>query len=672
MASSSPRPDRYALVGHPVSHSRSPLIHQLFARQMGDRLTYELIDAEPDQFETAVLGFAAAGGRGMNVTVPHKEAAYELCRTHGAEAKTARAVNTISFKGGAPHGDNTDGTGFIRDLTVNYEREIAGKRVVLLGAGGAARGIVGPILAAGPAALVVANRTIERAEELRNDFGSPPELSICRFDELEDLGDCDIVINATSAGLRGEAPPFPDNLVGGASFCYDLAYSLKPTPFMRWAEDRGAGEAVQGWGMLVEQAADSYAIWRGKRPDTGPILSKLTTLTAWSRSPHGHELFRARRVNRDRIVEVPLARPERHRDGESLRHLVGAGADDMTADDPLVGAGDDELHRGPRLFLGDRIEHADEARGVRSDVRPVSRARILLREADRADRRMREDDGRNQIVAQLAVGHAAEQPIRQPPAGGNRNRRQLGAAGHVADRVDAGLRRRLIVVDGNVACFRQRDARVVETEIRNVRVTADRPQNGIEARMRAADRMKRQSTIRRQPYRLRLRDDLDPRGLHLLLELGREHRIEFPEQAIAADEHRNTAAEGPQNAGELHRDIAAADDGDARRQRIEREEAVRVDAEIGAVDAGLARLSAGRDHDMRRLVVLARRVDDAAGPVDAAGRSDVQDALFLEVAGINAVQPRDVGVARFLQRGEVVTPDVDVETVGRRGRELIG
>jgi shikimate dehydrogenase len=177
MASSSPRPDRYALVGHPVSHSRSPLIHQLFARQMGDSLTYELIDAEPEQFETAVLGFAAAGGRGMNVTVPHKEAAYELCRTHGAEAKTARAVNTISFKGGAPHGDNTDGTGFIRDLTVNYEREIAGKRVVLLGAGGAARGIVGPILAEGPAALVVANRTIERAKELRNDFGSPPELS---------------------------------------------------------------------------------------------------------------------------------------------------------------------------------------------------------------------------------------------------------------------------------------------------------------------------------------------------------------------------------------------------------------------------------------------------------------------------------------------------------------
>jgi len=280
MPSSSPRTDRYALVGHPVSHSRSPLIHQLFARQTGDKLSYELIDATPDQFETAVLGFAAAGGRGMNVTVPHKEAAFAICRSHGAEAIAARAVNTITFRGDSRHGDNTDGTGFIRDLTVNHEREIASKRVLLLGAGGAARGIVGPILGERPESLVIANRTIERAEGLARDFGSPRELSTCRFDELEAMGDFDIVINATSAGLRGEQPPFPSSLVGGGTFCYDLAYSLKPTPFVSWAERHGAGQAVQGWGMLVEQAADSYAIWRGKRPDTRPILSKLTSLTA--------------------------------------------------------------------------------------------------------------------------------------------------------------------------------------------------------------------------------------------------------------------------------------------------------------------------------------------------------------------------------------------------------
>lgn len=280
MPSSSSRTDRYALVGHPVSHSRSPLIHQLFARQTGEKLSYELIDAEPEQFETAVRGFAAAGGRGMNVTVPHKEAAFEICKTLGAEAEAARAVNTITIKRGTLHGDNTDGTGFIQDVRVNHDREIAGKRVLLLGAGGAARGIIGPILAQRPETLVLANRTIERAEGLQADLGSPPQLSTCRFDELGDMDRFDIVINATSAGMHGEQPPFPASLVGQATFCYDLAYSLKPTPFVTWAESHGAGEAVQGWGMLVEQAADSYEIWRGKRPDTQPILSKLTALTA--------------------------------------------------------------------------------------------------------------------------------------------------------------------------------------------------------------------------------------------------------------------------------------------------------------------------------------------------------------------------------------------------------
>lgn len=280
MPSPRSRTDRYALVGHPVSHSRSPLIHQLFARQTGDKITYELIDAEPEQLETAVRGFAAAGGRGMNVTVPHKEAAFELCKTHGPEALAARAVNTISFKQGSMHGDNTDGTGFIRDVCVNHEQAITAKRVLVLGAGGAARGIIGPILEQRPKALVIANRTIERAQDLQQDLGSPPQLSICRFGELEDMEPFDIVINATSAGIRGEQPPFPVSLVGDKTFCYDLAYSLKPTPFVEWSSSHGAGRAVQGWGMLVEQAADSYAIWRGKRPDTGPILSQLTKLTA--------------------------------------------------------------------------------------------------------------------------------------------------------------------------------------------------------------------------------------------------------------------------------------------------------------------------------------------------------------------------------------------------------
>jgi shikimate dehydrogenase len=280
MSATSSRPHRYALVGHPVSHSRSPLIHQLFARQTGANMTYELIDALPEEFETAVRGFGAAGGRGVNVTLPHKEAAFALCSTHGAEATLAGAVNTISIKGRSLHGDNTDGIGFIRDLTVNHSREIAGQRLLLLGAGGAARGIVGPILAEFPLSLLIANRTLERAEALKESFGAPDNLAVCQFDDLDEAGEFDIVINATSAGLHGEQPPFPASLVGKESFCYDLAYSLKPTPFVVWADENGAGTAVQGWGMLVEQAAESFAIWRGTRPDTQPILETLLHLTS--------------------------------------------------------------------------------------------------------------------------------------------------------------------------------------------------------------------------------------------------------------------------------------------------------------------------------------------------------------------------------------------------------
>jgi shikimate dehydrogenase len=269
-------PDRYALVGHPVDHSRSPLIHQLFARQTGEKLTYELIDATPDQFETAVRGFAAAGGKGMNVTVPHKEAAFRIATELGPEAMLANAVNTLSFKGRVIRGDNTDGIGFMRDLTENLGRRVTGERVLILGAGGAARGILGPLLNAEPVALVLANRTLSRAERLAEDFGGvSPNLDVCRFDDLARLGRFDIVVNATSAGLHGEAPPFPGSLVDRDSFCYDLAYSLKQTPFVAWAQEHGAGRAVQGWGMLIEQAAESFSIWRGVRPDTAPIRQQL-------------------------------------------------------------------------------------------------------------------------------------------------------------------------------------------------------------------------------------------------------------------------------------------------------------------------------------------------------------------------------------------------------------
>jgi len=267
-------PDRYGLVGHPVQHSRSPLIHQIFARQLGENLTYELIDASPEHFETAVRGFGAAGGRGLNVTVPHKEAACALADELGEEAAAARAVNTISFlPDGRLRGDNTDGLGFMRDLTRNLGQLVQQRRVLILGAGGAARGIVGPLLRAAPMEIMLANRTGDRARALVDSFGAPSALGACAFEALAVYKPFDLVVNATSAGLHGELPPFPPSCVGPDSFCYDLSYRLKQdTPFVTWARRPGPRGALQGWGMLVEQAAEAYFIWRGRRPDTAELL----------------------------------------------------------------------------------------------------------------------------------------------------------------------------------------------------------------------------------------------------------------------------------------------------------------------------------------------------------------------------------------------------------------
>ncbi len=277
MAETESKADRYAVVGHPVEHSRSPMIHQFFARQTGENMTYELLGASPEEFEIAVRGFGAAGGKGLNVTVPHKQAAFSLATERGVAAERARAVNTLTFKpGGAIRGDNTDGIGFMRDLTTNQKQDIAAKRVLILGAGGATRGILAPLLDAEPAAIMLANRTLERAEELVEEFQTDRNLTACRFDDLDDSVPFDLVVNATSAGVCGENPPFPPSCVGSVSFCYDLAYGLKGTPFVAWARKHGARKAVQGWGMLVEQAAESFQIWRGKRPDIGEILAKLT------------------------------------------------------------------------------------------------------------------------------------------------------------------------------------------------------------------------------------------------------------------------------------------------------------------------------------------------------------------------------------------------------------
>ena len=265
--------DRYGVVGHPVDHSRSPTIHRLFARQTAQSITYELIDARPADLETAVRGFAAAGGRGLNVTVPHKTAVMELCQELGDAADQAGAVNTLTFlEDGRIRGDNTDGAGLVRDLVDNRGVGLTGRRILILGAGGAARGIIGPLLDLEPEELRIANRTEERARELASSWQG---VSVCTFDDLRDSAAYDLIINATSAGLKGEQPPFPESILGPNTLAYDLVYSLKETPFERWARSNGTGKAAQGWGMLVEQAAESFEIWRGIRPNTRAILTIL-------------------------------------------------------------------------------------------------------------------------------------------------------------------------------------------------------------------------------------------------------------------------------------------------------------------------------------------------------------------------------------------------------------
>ncbi len=266
--------DRYGVMGYPVAHSRSPVIHRLFAEQTGQTLEYDLLEVRPEDLESAVRRFGDSGGRGLNITVPHKRAVTRLVDQLSERATSAGAVNTLAFEDGDVFGDNTDGAGLIRDLTSNHGLDLAGMRILILGAGGATRGILGPLLTAAPEAVTIANRTLKRAQELAEDFASLGSVAASRFEEVP-AGDYALVINATSAGLKGEAPPWPEEAVTPGSFCYDLSYGLAPTPFCRWASDHGARRAVMGWGMLVEQAAESFHLWRGVRPDTAPVLRKL-------------------------------------------------------------------------------------------------------------------------------------------------------------------------------------------------------------------------------------------------------------------------------------------------------------------------------------------------------------------------------------------------------------
>jgi shikimate dehydrogenase len=255
--------DRYAVIGNPVAHSKSPWIHAEFARATGQSIDYGRIEAPLDGFTATVERFRAAGGKGANVTVPFKEEAFRLCSRVSERARVAQAVNTLVLDTG--FGDNTDGVGLIRDLqNMHYKFS----SVLLLGAGGAAQGVIGALLEAGAARLVIANRTVSRASELARRF---PGVSGCGFDGL--AGEFDLIINATSAGLTDTAPPVPVELFNSKVLAYDMVYG-RETPFLAAARRAGA-RTSDGLGMLVEQAAESFFVWRGVRPDTGPVLARL-------------------------------------------------------------------------------------------------------------------------------------------------------------------------------------------------------------------------------------------------------------------------------------------------------------------------------------------------------------------------------------------------------------
>jgi len=267
-------PDRYAVVGHPVDHSRSPFIHRRFAAATGQSLTYERIDIPPGAFAPRVADFGRQGGRGLNVTLPYKFDALSFAERLTDRARDAGAVNTLAWlDDGVVLGDNTDGTGLVRDLTVNLGLRLGSARVLLLGAGGAARGALAALAASRPGEIVIANRTPARADALAADFAGGGSVRSCGYESL--TGRFDLVVNATSASLAGDVPPVPPAVVDDGTLCYDMMYGKGPTAFLVWAADQGAGRRADGVGMLVEQAAESFALWRGVRPATGPVLTEL-------------------------------------------------------------------------------------------------------------------------------------------------------------------------------------------------------------------------------------------------------------------------------------------------------------------------------------------------------------------------------------------------------------
>ena len=271
--------DQYAVIGNPIGHTKSPLIHGLFAQETQQDMSYTAIEGpvEPqDAFAGAVHAFVAGGGKGTNVTAPFKLKAFAIADERSERAALAGAANALSFKDGRIVAENFDGVGLVRDIEVNLNLPMAGKRVLVLGAGGAVRGALLPFIAARPAELVIANKDIAKVKALAAQVAAGGPLIACGYSELEAMGRFDLVVNATSASLTGELPPVTPSVFSPAGVAYELAYGKRLTPFLRLARNAGVASVADGVGMLVEQAAEAFAWWRGVRPETRAVIERLT------------------------------------------------------------------------------------------------------------------------------------------------------------------------------------------------------------------------------------------------------------------------------------------------------------------------------------------------------------------------------------------------------------
>jgi shikimate dehydrogenase len=272
--------EKYGVIGDPISHSRSPEIHKLFAQQFNEKIDYNKYHIKADNLKQFIIDFHSSGGRGLNITLPHKISAMNSVSVLSPNAIQAKAINTIYFNGNEIIGDNTDGIGLIADLRNNFQVEIKNKKILILGAGGAVRGIIGSLIKENPSHIEIANRTISHAEEISKDFSNEESIKTCTIEELNEKGNFDLIINAISFDTNNKDIALSKNIISKSSICYDLSYNSSPTQFMLWAMKNGANFAIQGWGMLIEQAAESYLIWKKIRPDTSAILKQINVTSS--------------------------------------------------------------------------------------------------------------------------------------------------------------------------------------------------------------------------------------------------------------------------------------------------------------------------------------------------------------------------------------------------------